>query len=577
MSAQTVLPGRAAPRIDTAMKRLADQRVMARLWERDASLWTADASVRRAIVNRLGWLTIPRIMAQETASLRRAAQELHGGGFRHALLLGMGGSSLFAEVCRRTFGVAPDGVDVTVLDTTDPTAIRSAQAARPLKELLAIVSSKSGTTSEVQALSAYFLEVFRERGEAGAHCLAITDAGTPLEARAASANFRHQFIHRAGRGLDVGGRFSALTYFGLVPAALLGIDVDRLLERAIAMLDRCAPAVALAEHPAAQVAAALSACAVSGRGQLILLASPALESFGTWVEQLVAESTGKAGKGIAPIWGEPVRATGSGSEGRVFVELQLASEVDAPLDRQVRALADAGEIVVRIRWEDRYDLGEEIIKWEIATTLLGWLLDLNPFDEPNVQESKDRTKALLSQYANDGRLPEEPPLCAAGPISVYGAASGGRAPASLSEALAGWLQQLRAGEYAAVLSFLPRREAIESTVQALRRRLGDGLGCATMLGIGPRYLHSTGQLYKGGPDAGIFLLLTADEREDMAIPGAPHTFGVLKHAQALGDVQAMRQRHRRLLHVHLGPQPDDALEGVAQALDGALASATRHA
>ena len=573
-SIQTLLLGRHAAAVQAGLEHLHAQRFFQRLWDKDTSLWTSDPSAQASIRNRLGWLTIPKVMAGETASLRQFAQAVHGAGFTHALLLGMGGSGLFSEVCRNTFGVTAKHLELTVLDTTDPTAIRAAGGQCPLKQLFAIVSSKSGATSEVSALSTYFYDVFKADGDPGAHCIAITDAGTPLEAQATSWKFRRSFVHDPNSGADVGGRFSALTYFGLVPAALIGVDTERLLKSAIEMLEQCGPNRSLQDNPAAAIGAVLGALVKTGRDKMTLLCTPPLESFGAWVEQLVAESTGKSGQGIAPLIGEPLREPGAYGSDRVFVELQLACAMDPALDRMVLALADAGHPVIRIHWQDRYDLGGEVVKWSLATTTAGSLMGINPFDEPNVQESKDRTKALLAQYARDRDFPQEPALLTNGDVSVYGSLKT-KAPGSLAPCLSDWLQQARSNDYVAILSFLPRTASLDGAVRAMRNNIATAIGHATMIGVGPRYLHSTGQLFKGGPDAGLFLLLTNDEAQDLSIPGEPFTFGVLKYAQALGDFQAMQQKGRRVLHIHLTGDLERATQRLMSALNEDVASVAK--
>ena len=541
-----------ADAVESAAQSLRAERYIARLWERDASLWTSDPAAQASIRDRLGWLTIASAMRPQVGALQQFAQEVRASGLTRAVLLGMGGSSLFSDVCRRMFGPAAGALDLTVLDTTDPAAIRAQHDGGPLKQLLVIVSSKSGSTAEITALSAYFSEALAQAGcEARAQNIAITDEGTPLARHAAAQRFRRLFAHGRGTGADVGGRFSALTYFGPVPAALMGIDAAQLLRRGEEMLARCGPARAAAggpgapldENPAVQLGAVLGALAQAGRDKATLLCSPPLDSVGTWLEQLIAESTGKQGRGIAPIHGEPVREPSGYGDDRVFIELQLASEPDRALQRSVDALAKAGQPVVRIRWDDRYDLGGETAKWCVATTIAARLLGVNPFDEPNVQESKDRTKALLAQYVRDGRLPPIP-----------------EAPGSMSRRLSVFLAQRRARDYVAVLSFLPRVAALDAMLEELRGAIGRRCRCATMTQVGPRYFHSSGQLFKGGPDAGLFLLLTAEETRDLAIPGERVTFGILKQAQALGDVQAMQERGRRLLHLHLPGEPERALQ-----------------
>jgi len=570
-STQTLHLGAYARVVRSAMDHAKTDRYLPRLWQKDASLFSQDSAVQAAIQNRLGWLTFPRFMAQQVDTLREIAQEVRDAGCTQVLLLGMGGSGLFSEVCRNTFGAAPGHPDVTVLDTTDSTAIQQHQQRCPLPQLFVIVSSKSGGTSESIALSKYFYETFKSvNGGPGSHCLAITDAGTPLESQAAAWKVRRTFVHGPGSGADVGGRFSALTFFGLVPAALLGVDVSRLLERAIAMLEACGPTGLLEQNPGASLGAALAALAGVGRDKMTLLCSPALESFGTWVEQLVAESTGKLGKGIAPFFGEPVRDSSAYGDDRIFVELQLAPELDPKVDRQVRELMTAGHPVIRIHWQDRYDLGGEVSKWSIATTIAGALMGINPFDEPNVQESKDRTKALLAQYIQARSFPQDAPFCSEGDVSLFDASSApGGSSRSLVQHLSAWLQRGHATDYLALLSFWPRSGAWDGAVQTIRTRLAQATGRATMLGFGPRYLHSTGQLFKGGPDTALFLLLTADDPIDLPIPGEPYTFGALKQAQALGDFQAMQQGGRRVLRVHLGGDLERSLQEFLAVVDEA--------
>ena len=567
-ASQTLLLGRHADRVQAGWDQLHSQHWIERLWEGDASLWSSDAKTQAIIRNRLGWLRIASVMEQQVEPLRAYAQQVRRVGRTHALLLGMGGSGLFAEVCRNLFGVTADGADLLVLDTTDPTAIRSAQARCPLSRLIVIISSKSGTTTEVSALSRYFYEALRAAGATpGEHCIGITDDGTPLAAQAKQLKFSRIFLHGPQSGADVGGRFSALTYFGLVPAALMGIDVGRLLHSAKEMLARCGAKAPLRENPAAHLGAVLGALAQVGRDKLTFLAASPLASFGIWVEQLVAESTGKSGRGIVPIVGEPLQDVGAYESDRVFVELQLGSQVDSVMERHAAALAEAGHPVVRMVWNDTYDVGGEVTRWSLATVIAGGLLGINPFDEPNVEESKDLTKALLEQLAREGGTPkEEQPTFSHAQVAVYGAPGVGK-PLSLNQCLSEFFQRLRPSDYIALLSFLSRTASRDGALQALRGRIASRSGHATILQFGPRYLHSTGQLYKGGPDAGVFLLFTADEHEDLPIPGEPFTFSVLKQAQALGDFQAMQQRGRRILRMHLRGNVEAAVQKCLSAVD----------
>ena len=567
-SVQTAALNRHSGLVQQAAERLRAQRFLQRLWRQDASLWSNDPAVQSSIKNRLGWLSISEVLSQQTEAVSRLVQEIRSVGFTHALLLGMGGSGLFAEVCRQTFGVAPGHLDLAVLDTTDPTAIRSHQSRCDPAHLCVIVSSKSGSTIEVASLAKYFYSLLTPLGNPGDHCLAITDCGTPLETQAKAQRFRRVLTHGCGTGAEVGGRFSALTYFGLVPAALIGADINRLLRRADEMLARCGSEASFDDNPALQLGAALGALAQAGVDTLTLLCAPPIASFGTWVEQLIAESTGKKGQGIVPIHGEPVREPAGYGSDRVFVELQLASELDKTLERQVDALESAGHPVIRIRWQDRYDLGGEAVKWFIATTIAGSLLGIDPFDEPNVKESKDRTKALLERYVRDRRFDEGQPCCSDEQFNIYGPSG---QPGPVASCLSAFFQQRRPDDYVALLSFLPRTAVLDRAAQTLREWFAERLRVATMLQFGPRYLHSTGQLYKGGPNHGLFLLFTADERCDLPIPGEHVTFATLKQAQALGDFDAMRDKGRRILRVHLRGDHERAMQRLTKMIEEALA------
>lgn len=544
----TLSPEPFAACVQQAASRREVQQMVARLWQRDAALWSQDPAVQRQIRSRLGWLSIVGVMTSRAEEILAAAREIRQHGFTHALLLGMGGSSLFAEVCRRTFGVAPGWLDLTVLDTTDPTAIAAARQRVPLERTIFIVSSKSGTTTESRTLCDYFYDQVRARRgtEAGQQFIAITDAGTPLEAEAKARSFRHVFVHGPTTGQDVGGRFSALTCFGLVPAALLGIDIRRLLGRAQEMLDGCQPSVPSAQNPAVQLALTWTEAYSQGRDKLTLLSAPPLAPFGTWAEQLVAESTGKSGTGLIPIDAEALQEPSAYPHDRAFLELQLGTEPDARVAKHAEALARAGHPVIRLQWRDRDDLGGEAVRWFLATALAATMMRINPFDEPNVQEAKDRTNALLDRFATDGKLPDGTPLLGTGPAAA--------------ETLRAFLRKAGAGDYVAVLSFLPRTDANDRAVEVLRRRIADASRVVTTVGHGPRYLHSSGQLHKGGPDRVVAVVLTADDPQDVPIPGRPYGFSVLKRAQALGDIEALTERRRRLLHLHLGASPASALQ-----------------
>ena len=543
---------------------LARQRVIARLFDKDPSLWSGDTAVQKTLANRLGWLTIADVTASRTGEIQSLADQVRAEGLTRAVLLGMGGSSLFPEVCRFTFGVAPGWVDVSVLDSTDPTAILAAQHAAPLDKTLFIVSSKSGSTTESSTLCDYFYDLMRRvAGErAGGRFIAITDQGTSLEALAAERKFRKAFIHGPATGQDVGGRFSALTCFGMAPAAMLGVDVRQLLTRAKEMLGASGPPVPPADNPSLLLGAALGDGARSGRDKVTLLCGKPLSRFGVWAEQLIAECTGKSGTGLVPIDGERLRDPKTYGPDRLFLEMQVAGEPDAAVAGAADALVRAGAPVVRLQWRDRYDLGAEVMRFFLATAIASHLMKINAFDEPNVKESKDRTKALLDRYAQEKALPDSAPSFIDGGSAVYADA---RMPSkTLPEAVRGWLGLIRPGDYVALASFLPRTPELDAAAQQLRRRVEDASGAATMLGFGPRYLHSTGQLHKGGSDRVVLLFLTSEDPVDAPIPNQPYTFSVLKRAQALGDYQALQERKRRVLRLHLGRAPEQGMRALLQ-------------
>lgn len=563
---QSVFLGQHASLVDQALAQLQARRFMQRLVERDPGLWSSDPDVQKTILNRLGWLGIVDVMAADLDAILSNAREIRQAGFTHALLLGMGGSGLFSEVCRYTFGASEGSLQLTVLDSTDPAAVIAAQRQCPPEKLLVIISSKSGGTAEISALSKYFYGQFKSVDKnPGNHCLVITDSGTALEEQAKAWKARKVFTHGPASGSDVGGRFSALTYFGLVPASLMGVDVGKLLGRAQKMSEACRPKAAAKDNPALLLGAVLGAFYAQGRDKMTLLCSPQLSSFGTWVEQLIAESLGKNGKGIAPIFGEDLREPASYGNDHVFVELQVSGKTDPAVDKQAKALIALGHPVVRIQYQDAYDLGGEAVKWSVATAAAGHLMGLNPFDEPNVKESKDRTKALLSAFTARKSLPAEKPLCVDGGISIFGSQMA-QTPKSLADAVQIWAGQLHKQDYAVILSFLARTQSLDKQVKGIRQAIADKTNRSTMLGFGPRYLHSTGQLYKGGPDAEAILFLTGDDPEDLAIPGEAYSFSVLKNAQALGDFQALQEKKRRVLRLHLRGNLEAGLKRVLGAV-----------
>jgi transaldolase/glucose-6-phosphate isomerase len=552
--AETTSPCSAAlgeyrPQVEERLRSLEEEGFARRLWAKDASLWKTRADEQAAIKNRLGWLGATESMLEHCDALRAFGAEVNDAGFQRAVLLGMGGSSLAPEVFQRTFGPAPGHPDLAVLDTTDPAAILAVEQGLDLGHTLFIVSSKSGTTTETLALFRYFFDKVRTiRGSrAGESFVAITDPGTPLERLAAENGFRRCFLNAA----DIGGRFSTLSYFGLVPAAVLGVDVERLLDGAEAITQNasCTPS---GGNPGVWLGAILGELAKAGRDKVTLVASPALAAFGAWAEQLLAESTGKEGRGLIPIDREALAGPAAYDNDRLFVHLQLAGQPDG-LDEKLRALEASGHPIVHLRLTDTYDLGCEFLRWEVATATAGAVLGVNPFDEPNVQESKENSARVLKEgLAGPAAAIREDGL------ALYGDEE--TAP-DLAAGLAAYLRRRRPGDYLALMAYLPPWPAYDDELQAIRVRLRDSLRLATTLGYGPRFLHSTGQLHKGGPDKGLFIQLTVDDPEELPIPGEPYGFSTLKQAQALGDFVSLRDRGRRVVRVHLGP---DAAAGLAR-------------
>jgi transaldolase / glucose-6-phosphate isomerase len=485
-----------------------------RIWDRDPTVWKDDPRTPE-IRDRLGWLTVGKAMAQQVKPLAAFADEIRAE-FGKVVLCGMGGSSLAPEVLWRTFGAASGHPALHVLDSTDPRAVLEAERG-DLAKTLFIISSKSGTTQESDSFFRYFWE---RTGGRGTQFVAITDPGTPLERLAAERGFRRAFLNPA----DIGGRYSALSYFGLVPAALIGVDLETLLHRAHRMAEACAACVPALENPAAWLGAILGEGALAGRNKATFLLSPGVASFGLWAEQLIAESTGKEGKGILPVADEPLGEPEAYGDDRVFVAMSLAGEDDSATAARLADLEDSGHPVVHLRLEDRYDLGQEFFRWEFATAVAGAVLRINPFDQPNVAESKANTKAVLAQG--------DPP-----------------SPAASAAEVERFLAGIRPGDYLAIMAYLPPTAENDRRLGAIRLRLRDRLRVATTLGYGPRFLHSTGQLHKGGPPNGHFVQITQRSPEDLAIPGERFGFRELEAAQAEGDLRALRGRGRPAIRI----------------------------
>lgn len=563
MPRQSESLGRYASVVEDALGHLESERAVGRIWAQDAALWKSEEAHQKLIRNSLGWLEVARLMKERVGELEEFAREVRDEGYTHLMLLGMGGSSLCPEVLRRTFDMRKGFPELLVLDTTDPDTIHSLEEHLDKRRTIFIVASKSGTTIEPLSFYKYFFERVRSlKGEnAGENFVAITDPGTLMERMAREAKFRRIFLNPS----NIGGRYSALSYFGMVPAALMGLGVEELLSRAIRMMEACGEAVSIDENQAARLGATMGALALEGRNKLTLIADERIASLGLWIEQLVAESTGKEGRGIVPIAGEPVAAPDVYGNDRLFVSI-CVGETSEEADRRLRALEDAGHPVLRRVMNDPLDLGAEFFAWEFATAVAGQLMGINPFDQPNVQESKDNTNLLLDEFKQEGTLPEEKALVTEDSLTVYGLSGMGETGAasashraSLSSLMKELLSSVKAGDYVALLAYIQETGVHDELLQAIRTQLRDGLRVATTAGYGPRFLHSTGQLHKGGSDEGVFLQLTDEDGTDLSIPGEPYTFSTLIQAQAMGDFSSLVKRNRRALRIHLGKDAEEGL------------------
>jgi len=506
-----------------------------RIWARDPSVWSSQPAGHREIAQRLGWLTLPEDMAPAADRLTSLAEDIRKT-FRRVVLMGMGGSSLAPEVLWRAFGARPDWPTFQLMDSTDPDAVHAATAAASPAESLFIVASKSGGTVETDALFRHFWKL-APRGE---QFVAITDPDTPLAALAAEHRFRHLFLNPP----DVGGRYSALSYFGLVPAALIGIDVARLLERAREMAGACAPSSALDRNPGYRLGDLLGRGASQlQRDKATLWMGPEIRGFGLWAEQLVAESTGKDGRGVLPVVDEPVGPPEAYRDDRVFLLSALEGGGEAADSATVRALVERRAPMEQVTLRDRYDLGAEFFRWEFGTAVAGAILGVDPFDQPNVAESKRNTAEILKQLETRGARFETP-------------------AALTKDSIRRWIDAAASAGYVALLAYAPPTPENDRHLAELRRRLRDRLRVATTAGYGPRYLHSTGQYHKGGPQTGAFVLITVEHQHDLDVPGKGYTFGALQEAQALGDWEALHRRNRPVLRLHLSQRGADLGEAV---------------
>jgi len=573
VSRQTyTLPPQLAASVKTATDDWRANGKVRRLWQRDATLWTGTDEAEW-----LGWLGISEDqLAQHDNVLGKATDDAKKGGFSDILLLGMGGSSLCPEVLRMTYGKIAGFPELHVLDSTDPAQIKSFDDKIDVAKTLFIVSSKSGSTLEPNIFKQYFFERVKQAlgaEKAGSRFIAITDPGSKMQKVAEADKFRHIFF-----GLpSIGGRYSALSNFGMVPGAVMGLDTKKFLERTEEMVQACASCVPVEENPGVILGLILGSAAKSGRDKVTIVTSPGIYDLGAWLEQLLAESTGKQGKGIIPVDREALGAPELYGNDRVFAYLRLESEPDPKQDAKIEALEKAGHPVVRIRLTDTYDLGQEFFRWEIATAVAGSILEINAFNQPDVEASKIVTRNLTTEYEKTGSLPTEKPILDDKGVKLFtddkNAAELAKA-AGFEKSLVAYLKahfgRIKSGDYFALLGYIQMNDQHEKQLQEIRHAVRDKKRVATCLGFGPRFLHSTGQAYKGGPNSGVFLQLTCDDAKDLPVPGQKYTFGVVKAAQARGDFQVLEERGRRVLRVHLGADLEAGLRTLASAVKEAL-------
>jgi glucose-6-phosphate isomerase len=572
-------PGAVEGAYRAALASLVEARAVERLFRRDPALWKSEPAHREVIRNRLGWLDSPRWLEGVARDLAAFATEVRSEGFTRLLLLGMGGSSLAAEVLARLMAPAPGAPTLDVLDSTDPAAIRSAEGSHRLDRTFFLVASKSGRTIETLSQYRYFRTRLDELGvpEPSRRFAAITDAGSPLERLARDEGMRRVFLNPA----DIGGRYAALSYFGMVPAALMGLDVRALATESSRAMADCASEDP-ARNRALRLGALLGASARAGRDKLTLLLPPALRPMGYWIEQLVAESTGKERTGIVPVEGEPLGFARYYSPDRIFVSITLDSEPGSEITRLGTELRQAGAPWVEIALAERSQIAAEFYRWEVATAIAAAVLQVDPFDEPDVQESKDHTTAILARFEKSGAMPAGAPRTRDVGVEVHASdplwerlTAGAPGHPSLEMVLGRFFALRRPGDYIAILAFVERTAATEAAFAQLRREIRDALGIAALQGYGPRYLHSIGQLYKGGPDRGLYLEITSSDDPDLPIPESRVTFGQLKMAQALGDAHSLESLGKPSLRLHLTEGVAEGLATFARALERALVSLTR--
>jgi glucose-6-phosphate isomerase len=524
--------------VRATLARLVDANIIQRIWQKDYTVWKPEPA---EITNRLGWLAVIDLMNEQVPMLQSFARDVRDASFRHVVLLGMGGSSLGSEVLGRVFGSAQQYPELIVLDSTLPESVQAVGEAINPALTLFLVSSKPGTTTEPLILYSYFSDLLTKAvgtKNIGRNFIAVTDRGTPLATLAQEKGFRQIFFNPP----DIGGRYSILSYFGLVPAALIGIDIAALLQQADRMRSTCASNVPYDENPGLWLGACMGTLVQRGHDKLTLVTSPSIGPFGLWIEQLIAESTGKDGKGIIPVANEPLMQPIFYGNDRLFVYLRIKGDRNQTTDTTIDHLISSGHPAVVLEMRNKYDIGAEFFRWEFATAVAGAILDINPFNQPDVQKAKDTTDRLLQEYGVSGSLPK---------LETTGS-------------FADLMALADKGKYLAIMAYLRQTPEMDEALTELRREVGERYRIATTLGYGPRFLHSTGQLYKGGQNTGLFLQLTANHEKALPIPGKPYTFGIVADAQALGDFQALQAAGRKVIRMNLPKSKASVIEALVQ-------------
>ncbi|SHJ27177.1 transaldolase [Hymenobacter daecheongensis DSM 21074] len=563
---QTLQLGQYQAAVEDKIQKLDAKNFTAGFWDKKADLWVQDEAGQHSIRSFMGWLRVAETMVGAVPEIEQFVQEVKAAGFKHVVVMGMGGSTMAPIVFKSSFEKGADGLPMSVLDTTDPGTVRQIEESVPLADTLFIVASKSGTTAEPLAFGDYFYDRLKQlKGDkAGENFVAITDPGSQFVTSATAQGYRRIFLNFS----EVGGRFSALSYFGLVPAALYGLNIGEMLERAIRMMRANGAYGPVAHNPGLELGVALGVLAQQGRDKLTLIVPDSLSDLGLWLEQLIAESTGKEGKGILPIAGEPAREPQVYGPDRVFVYVGYKTDADVDNRTKLLALEAAGHPTIRILMDEPLDLGAEFFRWEVATAVASAVLEINPFDQPNVQAAKTATDSLMKVVQEKGSLPAgDAPKVTENGVAYYTAATGQDA----AEVVHNFFAQARPGDFLNLQAYLTESEALNESLLALRTQVQEQLHLATTSGYGPRFLHSTGQYHKGGPDKGLFVQFTQDHAPgvDLALPGRSYSFGTFKNAQAAGDLQALHDYNRRTLRIHLGHDAEQGLRTVLTALQSA--------